>query len=262
MTPHRTAPVIAVFGSDVERTVAPARAAGEAVARSGAVLLTGGGRRPAERSVKEQAMNGARDAEAAGERAARVGVLGAASREVRIEVAGSQVILEPGLSHARNYVNAAMCDVAIAFHGGRGTDSEVVFALALGRPVVLAGAEWDHAFPPGEDRAGRLALVASARSLVPGDQDTSIDDHMRRAYDELLAARLRVERLGLDEPPARIVACARRLVEEAGLQGDLPALADRPDVGLLAERYRDWLGGLELPAGCPDSRSASSPRVT
>lgn len=219
----RRTPVVAVFGSTTRGTIEPAARVGRAVAEDGCVLLTGGGRQPEEQSVKEQAMQGCRDAGKAGVRAARVGVLGVESTEVDIDVDGWQVIVEPDLGHDRNYVNAAMCDVAIAFPGGEGTDSEVVFALALGRPVVLMGSAWDERFPPGETVEARRALIRSARKRVKGKKDRAIDDLVRAAYDALPeAAKLRVKRLPLKHDAGGVVALAKDLVDLDHLPGDIP----------------------------------------
>lgn len=241
--PHQV-PVVAVFGSKGADTLEPALAVGEAVAVAGCVLLTGGGREPTERSVKEQAMNGARRAERDGHRGARVGVLGVESTRVHLEVDESQVILEPALGHDRNYVNAAMCDVAVAFPGGEGTDSEVAFALALGRPVVLVGDRWERAFPTDEGGSARRHLIESAKGRVKGRQGRDIDDLVNRAYRDLPSAVLTVRRVTLDEPAADIVASAVALAEGTGLPGDVPHLADRPDLEPLAEDYRAWLSGI------------------
>jgi hypothetical protein len=239
----RSTPIVAVFGSSVRATLDPAEALGKAVADAVCILLTGGGRHPDEGSVKERAMVGARAAEGFARRAARVGVLGVESTRVRIEVTDSEVILEPNLGHGRNYLNAATCDVAVAFPGGPGTDSEVAFALALGRPVVLVGKAWDTSFPPGEDRSAREALVASARKRVKGTGRTALDVLVDRAYADLLVRPVRVERLGLDHPAGEVAATARNLTEGVGLHGDVPTLSDRPDLTELAKQYRDWLSG-------------------
>lgn len=39
----------------------------------------------------------------------------------------------------RNYINAFLCDSAIALRGGPGTDSEVAFCLGLGGPSSSSG---------------------------------------------------------------------------------------------------------------------------
>ena len=133
------------------------------------------------------------------------------------------------------------------FPEGNGTKSEVAFALALGRPVVLVGSAWDTVFPPGEDREAREALIESAKKRVEGDHSTALGVLVTQAYDDLLEADVRVERYELDHPAAEIVAAARGLAgdDDAGLVGDLPMLTDRPDLDPLADQYRDWLAGVD-----------------
>lgn len=245
--PVRHPPVVAVFGSTEEPTLVPAERLGKAVVDDGSVLLTGGGRSPEDRSVKEAAMRGAGAAGTPAARGRRVGVLGVESDNVGIEISDSGVIFEPGLGHGRNYLNAAMCDVAIAFHGGHGTDSEVAFALSLGRPVVLVGPGWETSFPPGEDDSARTALVRSARRRVKGDDGSALGDLISRAYEDLATARLRVQRCGLDEPADQLAVAAGGLAEDVGLHGVVPTLHDREDLDELAQQYRDWLAELRYP---------------
>src|SRR6187401_2054352 len=116
-SPVRLTPVEPVFGSKTASTLEPARRLGRAVAKSGCVLLTGGGLMPRDPLVKEWAMEGARDAESAGISAWRVGVLGTESTRVHVTETGPELILEPNLGDGRNYLNAAMCDAAVAFPG-------------------------------------------------------------------------------------------------------------------------------------------------
>lgn len=186
-------------------------------------------------------MRGAGAAAAEGAGGPRVGVLGVESSSVGIAISESDLILEPGVGHRRNYLNAAMCDVAIAFPGGHGTDSEVAFALALGRPAVLVGDDWDRSFPASQDSAARAALLRSARRRVAGDGGTELDGLIVRAYCALATAALRVERRSLDHPAEQIVATARALAAEVGLHGGFPTLHDREDLVQIACTYRDWL---------------------
>lgn len=240
----RSTPVVAVFGSKIRGTIDPAKRVGWAVADDECVLLTGGGRQPDEQSVKEQAMEGCRDAGKAGARAARVGVLGTEPHIVGFEVDGPEAILGPKLGDGRNYLNAAMCDVAIALPGGRGTHSEVAFALALGRPVVLLG-DWTDDFPD-EGTAARRALVESARRRVKGKDGSDLSARVTKAYAALLRGDdLRVTRLPLEHDAGDVVATAKQVVDIDHLPGDVPHLADRPDLDPLASAYRAWLAGID-----------------
>lgn len=125
-------PVIGVFGSGAPLPGEPgyelAREIGRGVAGRGGILLCGG-----RGGAMEGAARGAREAGGA-----TVGILpgGPGSR-------GNpylDLVLPTGLGDARNYVNAAACDVAIALPGGAGTLSEVALALKLGRPLVCCRA--------------------------------------------------------------------------------------------------------------------------
>jgi len=108
-------------GEEVRRL---ALAVGEAIGRSGAVLVCGG-----LGGVMEAA---ARGAQAAG--GLTVGILPGLSRHD----ANSHIIVPivTGLSHARNVIVARSSDVLIAVAGGYGTLSEIAIALKLGKPVI------------------------------------------------------------------------------------------------------------------------------
>jgi uncharacterized protein (TIGR00725 family) len=237
------APVVAVFGSSVPETMPPATSLGRAVAEQRCVLLTGGGRKPAGQSVKEQAMEGCRAAGKGDAPGFRVGVLGTEPHRVGFEVSGTEAILGPGLGDGRNYLNAAMCDVAVALPGGRGTHSEVAFALALGRPVVLLG-DWRTPFP-NEMPDSRRALVDSARPRVPGTDGSDLSTLVTAAYAAVLGtAELRVERRPLEHDADDVVATAVGMVDCDHLPGDVPRLVDRPDLDPVAAAYRRWLADL------------------
>lgn len=52
-------------------------------------------------------------------------------------------LIRSGLGAKRNYLEASLCDAAIALEGAEGTTSEVTCALSIGRPVVLVGHTWE-----------------------------------------------------------------------------------------------------------------------
>jgi hypothetical protein len=104
-----------------------AEALGEAVARRGWVLLTGG----REAGVMHAASRGAKRIDGS----LTVGVLpdetGCASPFVDLAIF-------TGMGNARNAINVLSSDVVIAVGaGGPGTASEVALALKSGKPVVL-----------------------------------------------------------------------------------------------------------------------------
>jgi hypothetical protein len=60
---------------------------------------------------------------------------------VRAEESDGGLAIWTGLGHKRNYLEACMCDAAIALPGGDGTVSEVTSSLSLDRPVAFLG-DW------------------------------------------------------------------------------------------------------------------------
>jgi predicted Rossmann-fold nucleotide-binding protein len=123
-------PIVAVFGSKENLEIA--EALGEAVARSGATLLTGGNT-PNGDYVKNKAIAGAESVHGRWIGVHRHDCLRAPS----YQEAKASLILEPGLGHRRNFLEACLCDVAIALEGGKGTISEVSACNFLRKPVVL-----------------------------------------------------------------------------------------------------------------------------
>jgi SLOG cluster4 family len=109
--------------------LASANELGRAIAAAGHILLTGG---PGRDSVRGSAIDGAGSKP-------WIGV--EKEGPVDAEEVGSGLVIRTGLGHKRNYVEACMCDAAVALPGGDGTVSEVTSALSLGRPVAFVG-EW------------------------------------------------------------------------------------------------------------------------
>ena len=133
--------IIAVFGPSGPNTLSvTASSLGEQIAAND-ILLTGGTGIP-DKSVKEQAIVGAERAIRAGSAGRWIGVPKAGNRTVSSSHRRG-FLVKTGYRNERNYINALLCDSAIALKGGPGTDSEVAFCLVLGRPVVLFGPEWN-----------------------------------------------------------------------------------------------------------------------
>ena len=136
----RTRRIIAVFGGNDQPTpvLTCAKETGRTIAERGQILLTGG-TRPTGDSVKSNAIDGAGDS-------AWVGVKKEgppAANPAKASKCG--LVISTGLGDKRNYLEACLCDVAVAFPGGRGTISEVTCSLSLGRPVAFVG-EWDEQY--------------------------------------------------------------------------------------------------------------------
>ena len=149
-------PVIGVMGASDgadAATVALAEALGEAIARRGWVLLTGG----RDSGVMQAASRGAK--RVAG--SLTIGVLpGEDGAAADVDVA-----IFTGMGNARNVINVLSSDVVVACgRGGPGTASEVALALKSGKPVVLLA-------PSREAEAffrsiGTLQVVADAAAAV------------------------------------------------------------------------------------------------
>jgi uncharacterized protein (TIGR00725 family) len=122
--------IVGVMGShkDEAAVIKQAYLIGEAVAKRGCVLLTGGG---------PGLMR------AASEGACRSGglVIGILPNERTRPLSGYpnefvDIPIYTGMSDARNVINAKTPHVLIALNGGVGTLSEIAFALRAGTPVI------------------------------------------------------------------------------------------------------------------------------
>jgi uncharacterized protein (TIGR00725 family) len=139
-------PRIAVIGSSgkissyVEKT---AELAGREVARAGAILITGG-----RDGVMEAASRGAQQ-----EGGLTVGILGDSTLEYanpHLEVA-----ITTGIGYARNFINICSSDAVISISGAGGTLSELGFAIALDKLIVLI-----------EGTGGVTDILAQALSVI------------------------------------------------------------------------------------------------
>lgn len=215
-------PIIAVFGS--KGGLRLAEAIGHEVGRQNCILLTGGAG-PVGKAVKNRALKGANSAANEGFLAPWIGVSKPGEHRPRPEhdVRRSH-LLEPGLGDERNYVEAVLCDVAIAIAGGAGTASEVGFCLALERPVALVG-DWSEVLPPAraEDAITYLAdaidkriidkAIKLNREIDPGLLKLIVD-----AKDKLTPGMIpKADAFPLNVDPARVVdrakAAARPAIE-------------------------------------------------
>ena len=139
MSPSRRVQ-IAVVGAGVcgPGLAGLAEEVGAAIARSGAVLLTGG-----RTGVMAAASLGARRAGGL-----VVGILPGADATASRPNDGVEVALFTGLGQARNVVLVLSAAAVVAVGGGWGTLSEIATALKHGRPVVLLES-WDLQRPDG-----------------------------------------------------------------------------------------------------------------
>lgn len=242
----RRTPVVAVLGSGEQTDLA--FELGAEVARLDAVVLTGGGRGAPAPAVTESALAGAEAARREhGVLAARVGVLGRRHHRVVAEVDddGTRIVLGLDVGDRRNYLNAHLCDVALALRGGDGTTSEVAFCLALGRPVVLVG-DWQDSFPLSRSRAAYEGFLRGARRRVPEQHGDHLDRLVGEAYAALDRAGTyeHVAHRGWDTAAAELVDVALAALAPVGPRGAFPDLRDplrRP----VAERYAAWLADVD-----------------
>jgi predicted Rossmann-fold nucleotide-binding protein len=200
--------IVGVFGpSGLHRHGPTARALGRSIAATD-ILLTGGSG-VVDSSVKEQAIAGARVALERGGVGRWLGIPKSGRAVAPPADAGGHLLSQP-YGDERNLLNAMVAQAAIALRGGPGTDSEVAFALALRRPVVLLGPGWagfradgprlaamiDALFDPGStDGPGAMsAAIAAARRACatltdpdvtvlprPADVDVAVGAALARA---------------------------------------------------------------------------------
>lgn len=240
---------MAIFGGSGQGDVLEAaQCLGYEVARQACVVLTGASG-PATGAVKGEAIRGADRAAGETHLAPWVGVPKQGDKRASgtIDPARSFVVDAP-YDDRRNYLEAFMCDVAIALPGSDGTRSEVAFCLALGRPVLLASPEWEALWPVKKDSADREAFLDAATSRVSRSDDgvpaTGIQALIDKAYEVLDA----YDSVGggtptyecVSMPDARdaadVVALSRRL---AGTPSARPFL-DLPELKDEAERFAGW----------------------
>lgn len=236
--------IIAVFGGG--RHVALAEALGAMLRHRGQVTLTGGvGGRDgqagpvADRRVKDAAILGARPGP-------WVGVL--PSGGPAFTEAGRGCVIATDLGHARNLLNAQLCDAAICLSAGAGTTSELLFCLALGRPVVLVGA-----WPDPRHRGDLDQMIATSTALIgagPAEPPArSVWAHIVdawRALEHLAPSSL--PPIATWDPGADHAAAATAIVDRVsalagdGRPGGFPDLEGYEEVRV---RYDAWLAALE-----------------
>lgn len=270
MNTTRRRVIIGVFGSSRPATPETADDIAYQIAAQGCGVLTGGDG-SAGNAVRDRAIRGAERARKDGHDAVWVGVARTA-QPGRTESTDSHIILRPGYEHKRNYVEAHLCDVAIALPGRQGTPSEVAFCLVLGRPLVLVGPIWETDYMLlGDNSATALERFRqdTMSQMSSGEQKSPLDTAIRHAYRSLTE--------GLTLPAVRylplpdgadvhaIIECALGLVDRTKLPGRIPAL---PEFKTMVRDYTDWLTQLSprtdgrIPGGeVTDSTLSSRPSV-
>jgi predicted Rossmann-fold nucleotide-binding protein len=167
---RRKKAIIAVFGpSQGEKAMAVKTISteiGYAIAETNQILLTGGsGCR--DKGVKGMAICGALLVRPVA--ALWIGVTQKPSEVKWVPVPeGIAGVIRTDLGDGRNCLEAHLCDGAIAIAGAAGTDSEVIFTMTLGKPVVLVGDEWrsERNMAPETLQQCWLTKVAEARGKM------------------------------------------------------------------------------------------------
>jgi uncharacterized protein (TIGR00725 family) len=96
---------------------------GRSIAKSGAILITGG-----RGGVMEAASKGAKE-----ENGMTVGILPGPREDANPYL---DVVIETGMGDGRNVINVKSADVVIVVHGGSGTLSEIGLALKAGKRII------------------------------------------------------------------------------------------------------------------------------
>lgn len=219
-------PLVGVFGanhpSEDERFAA--RLIGAAVKARGAVLLTGGDGSDPD-TVKDAAIDAANRAGTGPSPPIWMGV-------ANTEVAGrpawhgeSSVVVKPGWGHRRNFVEACLCDVAVALGASsRGTASEALFCLFLRRPLIILGdVSEDDVAPP------RLRKSAQKRISALEETVLAVDRGIADAYGWAAAPDASARVLPLPQSPAAaegLVATLLMLLEQPSPRLDIDLTVD------------------------------------
>jgi predicted Rossmann-fold nucleotide-binding protein len=243
MTGKRTKRIIAVFGGSQDTAVLDfAERLGHIIAEEKQILLTGG-TGPAKGDVKNAAILGAGSSP-------WIGVDRRKPDEVRRLGPGAKWSKKPewgfrirsDLNHKRNYLEALMCDAAIALKGKGGTLSEVASALSLQRPVAFVGDSWK----------GLYSLLHADRSQAINLLVGATLNKFKSLGSDALASRSSPERIrgGLSgllhytyfdsQATAKAVVgwITSVLPDSEGFAGEFPSINGHEKV---AEEYRKWL---------------------
>ena len=221
-------PLFGVFGANdpSEAELFAARLIGAAVNARGAVLLTGGDGSDPD-TVKDAAIDAANRA---GSGCSPPTWMGVANTEVAGRPAwhgASSVVVQPGWGHRRNFVEACLCDVALALGASScGTASEALFCLYLGRPlVILSDASKDDVEP------SRLRECAQKRISALDEPVLAVDRGIADAYRWAAAPDASARVWPLPQSPASaedLVATLLGHVKQPSPRLDIDTTVDEP----------------------------------
>jgi hypothetical protein len=241
----RSKAIIAVFGSNCGLELA--EKIGSEIAKKGSITLTGG-TKPGEKYVKERAIKGAGSSPWIGVERRRRAPAGFATKTPYCCKRDSWFVIYSDFEHRRNYLEAYLCDAAIAIKGGEGTTSEVTFAFSLRRPVALIG-EWPDPITPKElDKmiADSFKRVGKAPSGNP-DLDRLLNEPAIRNGLSTLPAFKNFAMTNSAENAKNIVDWILRKIPPSSRLGDFPKLQGYEEN--VWPDYREWLAKVESKTG-------------
>lgn len=231
--------IIAVFGgSDDPVHLGLARELGEAIAAARQWPLSGG-TGPGHDSVKDCAILGARPSPWIG--------VGRDKTTTCWESPDAKqgFVITSALGHKRNYLEASMCDAAIALPGGDGTLSEAASSLSLGRPVAFVGDEWkkDDAYLDGPDLGRALKAMAerTAKRFAKSPVGHALDPLLEPAafHSTLAGRRLVYWYFDANTTATAIVDSILQHTPTDALDGSFPNVDDAHDT--VKRAYERWL---------------------
>ncbi len=248
----RQRPIIGVFGTNaavgsIENNLA--RAIGYKIVKQGEILLTGSnGNLGNEDKVKDAAIAGAKTALEESAEGAWIGVAKRGGPNYTREQ--SSFVVWTDLKDNRNYLEASLCDVAIALKGGDGTTSEVTFCLALDKPVVLVG-DWQE-FPLDENNRAKTIDTLLEKTYKRVKLSSTPDEFEKLLHRNTIKANLETSHMVHKRHPfpdkKDIDNVAQTIVDVAISYFNQPtgafpeALTGYDEI---KQRYQDWLSSLD-----------------
>lgn len=228
-------PLIAVFGSNSPSDNEPEAAwlLGRAIARQGAVVLTGGTWRIPACKIKDIAIVAAGESNITAAPPVWIGVANKASPAPWNESHRGGV-LTPGGKHERNFVEACLCHAAIAIGTSDGTSSEAIFSLYLRRPVALVNVP-DTA---GREASIRALKTAALNRIKPTEYGDPVRRGIRQAYEWANEPDNDFWYQPLPRTDADAEGIVKQLLRSIGQVEDRPAwntLRDAPDWAAFVE---------------------------
>lgn len=227
--------LIAVFGSNRPSDNEPeaARLFGRAIARQGAIVLTGGTWINPATQIKDIAIVAAGESNTTADAPVWIGVANEPSPAPWIESHRGGV-LTPGGNHERNFVEACLCHAAIAIGASDGTSSEAIFALYLNRPVALVNVP---------NTAGREATMRTLKTAaINRINSTEHGDPVRRGIRQAYRWADRPDNDFWCQPLPRTDEDADAIVKK--LLGTIGQVEDRPAWHTL-DNTRAWAAFVE-----------------